>query len=135
IRTSRFRTGPWHADNAVVPLDRPTDHTSVLLKAALAGLRSVFRPRVDYAKAGVCLLDVRPAAAGPVQGELGRRDRECLVGGARARAVVGQLHQRFGSRMIAVASALHEPDARWLMRQAQRSPSYTTQWGDVVRVG
>ncbi|GAA0238050.1 translesion error-prone DNA polymerase V subunit UmuC [Castellaniella daejeonensis] len=135
IRTSRFRTGPWHADNAVVPLDRPTDHTSVLLKAALAGLRSVFRPGFDYAKAGVCLLDVRPAAAGPVQGELFGQDPEYMVRSSRAMAVVDQLNQRFGSRMIQVASALHEPDARWLMRQAHRSPSYTTQWGDVVKVG
>lgn len=40
IRASHFSTGPWHADSAVMPLSSPTDSTSVLLRAALSGLRS-----------------------------------------------------------------------------------------------
>jgi len=139
IRTSRFSAGPWHADSAVVPLGSPTDSTSVLLRAALSGLRSVFQPGFDYAKAGVCLLDVRPAVSVSMQGELfaldsGHAEKSALRS-ARAMAVVDRLNQRFGSRMVQVASALHEPDARWLMRQAHQSPSYTTVWGDVVEVG
>lgn len=136
IRTSRSRTGPWHADSAVVPLDAPTDGTSMLLRAALSGLRSVFRPGFDYAKAGVCLLDVGPAAPVATQGALfGLDSPGDSARSGRAMAVVDQLNQRFGSRMVQVASALHEPDARWQMRQAHRSPNYTTVWGDVVRVG
>ena len=139
IRTSRFSAGPWHADSAVVPLDSPTGSTSMLLRAALGGLRSVFRPGFDYAKAGVCLLDVRPAVPVTMQGELfaldsGHAEKSALRS-ARAMAVVDRLNQRFCRRMTQVASALHEPDARWLMRQAHRSPSYTTVWGDVVEVG
>ncbi|MGB3425899.1 MAG: Y-family DNA polymerase [Castellaniella sp.] len=136
IRTSRFKTGPWHADSAVAPLDSPTDSTPTLLRAALSGLRSVFQEGFDYAKAGVCLLDVRPAVSIAMQGEL--FDLESSGDAARsgrAMAVVDQLNQRFGSRMVQVASALHEADARWLMRQAHRSPSYTTVWRDVVEVG
>ncbi|MGB5808001.1 Y-family DNA polymerase [Castellaniella sp.] len=136
IRTSRFKVGPWHADSAVVPLGSPTDSTPTLLRAALSGLRSVFRPGFDYAKAGVCLLDVRPAVPAAAQGEL--FDFESPGDAARSgrtMAVVDALNQRFGSRMVQVASALHEADARWLMRQAHRSPSYTTVWGEVVEVG
>ncbi|MHA3903263.1 DUF4113 domain-containing protein [Castellaniella sp. WN] len=42
-----------------------------------------------------------------------------------------QLNLRFDSRRVQAASAPHEPDARRLMRQARRSPSDTTEWGEV----
>lgn len=135
IRTSRFSAGPFHADSAVAPLPAPTDSTPALLRAALSGLRSVFRPGFDYAKAGVCLLDVRPAAPAAMQGELfAPDDAGCAGKSARAMAVVDQLNQRFGRRVVQAASALHAADARWLMRQAHRSPSYTTLWDEVVEV-
>ncbi|WP_323030405.1 DUF4113 domain-containing protein, partial [Castellaniella sp.] len=136
IRTRRFSAGPWHADSSVVPLDSPTGSTSVLLRAALSGLRSVFQPGFDYAKAGVCLLDVRPAAPVSMQGELFGLNplADDAARAGRAMAAMDALNQRFGSRMIQLASALHKPDARWLMRQAHRSPSYTTRWEDAVEV-
>ena len=87
----------------------------------------------------MCLLDVRAAVPVTMQGELFALDSghavKSVLRSARAMAVVNRLNQRFGSRMIQGASALHEPDARWLMRQAHLSPSYTTVWGDVVEVG
>ncbi|MBN9402581.1 MAG: Y-family DNA polymerase [Burkholderiales bacterium] len=99
--------------------------------------RAAEKLRIDYAKAGVCLLDVRPAAPVSMQGELFGLDplADDAARAGRAMAAMDALNQRFGSRMIQLASALHKPDARWLMRQAHRSPSYTTEWRDVVEAG
>lgn len=52
-RTSPFRTGTKFARSTVVPLRRPTADTAMLVRAAVTGLRSIFRPGILYAKAGV----------------------------------------------------------------------------------
>ncbi|MFV0284582.1 MAG: Y-family DNA polymerase [Castellaniella sp.] len=136
IRTSHFQTGPQRSDSTVIPLDTPTDSTPRLLKAALRGLRSAFQPGFDYARAGVCLLDVRPAIPAQRQGVLfdddPRADETARSG--RAMAVVDALNQRFGSQTVQRASALPQPGARWQMRQAHRSPNYTTCWEAIAEV-
>ena len=68
IRTSPFRQVPQYSRSHVQPLVTPTADTRRITAAALEGLRSVFRPGFDYAKAGVMLMDL--SSATQVQGEM-----------------------------------------------------------------
>ena len=44
----------------LIPLTNPTDDTRILIRAALAGLRSIYKPGFSYKKAGVLLDDLLP---------------------------------------------------------------------------
>lgn len=59
IATSPFRSEqPQHNQALTVQLPAPTDDTSTIVRAALAGLAALHRPGFLYAKAGVCLMEL-----------------------------------------------------------------------------
>ena len=73
IRTSPFRTQDLqYSRTTVVPLRRASNDSRDICQAALRGLQAIFRPGYRYAKAGVMLLDLRPADL--VQQELALED-------------------------------------------------------------
>ena len=68
IRTSPFRQAPQYSRTSVTPLIRPTADTMHITLAAIQGLKSIFAPGYQIAKAGVMLLDLQPQSVS--QGEL-----------------------------------------------------------------
>ena len=130
-RTSPFRDGPRFSKSVVVPLARPSADTSELAKAAVNGLRSIYAPGFQLAKAGVMLLDLVPDTF--IQGELGweapsngQRDRVKLM------HAMDQVNDRFGKRTILLGSSSFTQGAdTWGMRQVRRTPCYTTRWSEV----
>ena len=127
--TSPFRPGPRWAKSLVVPLRRPTADTARITEAAILGMRLIHEPGYDLAKAGVMLMDL--CDAGTLQGELdldddAGRDRGPLM------AVMDKLNGRWGKATIqpgGVGIATMRRD--WAMRQARRTPHYTTDWHQV----
>ncbi|MBS0407323.1 MAG: Y-family DNA polymerase [Proteobacteria bacterium] len=127
--TSPFRPGPRWAKSLVVPLRRPTGDTARLTQAAVMGLKLIYEPGYDLAKAGVMLLDLCDGRI--QQGELGLedewgRDRGPLMG------AVDAINMRWGKSTIrqgSTGTARTRPD--WAMRQARRTPRYTTDWRQV----
>ena len=127
--TSPFRPGPRWAKSLVVPLRRPTADTARITEAAILGMRLIYEPGYDLAKAGVMLMDL--CDAGTLQGELdldddAGRDRGPLM------AVMDKLNGRWGKATIqpgGVGIATMRRD--WAMRQARRTPHYTTDWHQV----
>ncbi|MCH8179776.1 MAG: Y-family DNA polymerase [Proteobacteria bacterium] len=130
-RTSPFREGPRFSRSIVVPLRRPTSVTSDLAGAALDGLRAIYRPGFQMAKAGVMLLDL--VSADHVQGELaleeepaGLRDRDRLM------AAMDMVNERFGKRTLLLASSdIEQGQGTWGMKQVRRTPRYTTSWAEM----
>lgn len=130
-RTSPFRDGPRFSKSVVVPLVRPSADTTELANAAVKGLRSIYAPGFQLAKAGVMLLDLVPDTF--VQGELDwveqtteQRDRSKLM------HAMDRVNDRFGKRTVLLGSSgLSQGADTWGMRQVRRTPSYTTQWSDV----
>jgi len=59
IRTSPFR--PDYSNSLTIPLPSPTDDTRQLANIALWGLRQIYKPNYNYAKAGVMLGELVPA--------------------------------------------------------------------------
>jgi DNA polymerase V len=134
IRTSPFRAQDLqYSRSTVVPLRRPTNDTRDISQAALSGLHAIFRPGFRYAKAGVMLLDLRPADL--VQQELMLEDDGADPGANRLMQALDAVNQRFGRNTVALASAgLAGEERQWTMRQERRTPGYTTDWDGLALV-
>lgn len=128
IHTSPFSEGKQYANSATVRLLRPTSDTLRIVQGAVKGLRSIYKPGFDYAKAGVMLLDI--GSAGVVQGELDlfadTEERSELM------TAIDGINSKFGRGAIRVASAgAGEKKREWQMRQELRTPRYTTCLADI----
>ena len=129
--TSPFRPGPRFSNCVTVPLRRPTSDTMLLVQAAVAGVRSIYKPGFELAKAGVMLMDLAPATDTVKQHELdfdeaGAKDQHRLM------LAIDGINDRFGRGSIPVGSAVGAGPARiWSMRQERLTPQYTTRWEDM----
>ncbi|MCZ2498124.1 DUF4113 domain-containing protein [Xylophilus sp. Kf1] len=126
VHTSPHRTEhPQYSRATMVPLRKPTADTGQLVQAAVRGMRSIYRPGLQMAKAGVHLLDLQDGSVEQCELELddGVHDRSSLM------AAVDVLNDRFGRGTVAMASAGTAGVRRnWVMRQERKTPDYTTCW-------
>jgi len=61
IQTNPFKKKDRQYNSGrLIPLTNPTDDTRILIRAVLAGLRSIYKPGFSYKKAGVLLDDLLP---------------------------------------------------------------------------
>ena len=130
ISTNPFVPGdPQHHGACTVELPAPTADTRALIGQAMRGLSAIYREGHRYKKAGIMLLSLTPADRR--QGTLfdpgdGERSRALMAALDRINARMGRGTLRFGTEGF---------DRPWAMRQAHRSPAYTTRWAEVPRVG
>ena len=130
IRTSPFRDDAQYSRSVSVPLRRPTADTGAIVSAALAGLKSIYRPGFKLAKAGVMLLDLRSDTV--QQGELDLQDDDA-PDRSRLMTTLDGLNQRYGRGTVLMASAGLAGDRRaWSMKQERKTPGYTTSWADMA---
>ncbi|WP_310388784.1 Y-family DNA polymerase [Roseateles sp.] len=134
IRTSPFRAqDEQYSRSIVVPLRRPSNDTRTICHAALLGLQAIFKPGFRYAKAGVMLLDLRPA--GLIQQELALEEDAADPGARRLMQALDSVNQRYGRGTLALAcGGLAGEQQHWGMRQERRTPGYTTDWGGLALV-
>ena len=124
IATSSFKLDEKQYSNGIrIPLPNPTDDTRQLANVALWALKQLYRPNYCYAKAGVVLSEL--VTRQNIQNDLfGRRpSSDALM------TVMDGINRKMGKESIKLAS---EGFARpWRMKQGNKSPSYTTKWGDL----
>jgi DNA polymerase V len=127
VTTNRFSSSrPFYANHATVTLPYPTDFTPDLVKAAAHLLETIYRLGFHYQKCGVMLLDLSPVTQ--VQANLfDMRDRARQ---ARLVRALDALNTDHGARTVHVGSLGGRRPA-WAMRQAFRSPRYTTNWREL----
>lgn len=129
VRTSPFRKDEQYSRSVTVPLIRPSADTAVLVSAALKGLRAIYRPGINYAKAGVMLLDLRSDAIQQFELDLADEDSSDR---SRLMGTLDQLNDRFGRGTVIVGSAGLAGNKRvWAMKQERRTPGYTTCWDEL----
>ena len=132
IRTSPFRDDPQYSRSITVPLRRPSADTAVIVSAAVAGLKLIYRPGFQLAKAGVMLIDLQPDSV--QQGELALED-DGVANTSGLMAALDGLNQRYGRGTVQMASAGLAGERRvWSMKQERRTPGYTTCWADMLVV-
>jgi len=130
IRTSPFRQDAQFSRTTTVPLRRPSADTAVIVAAALAGLRAIYRPGFKLAKAGVMLLDLQPDTV--QQQELALENDE-VTGRGSLMTTLDDLNLRYGRGTVLMASAGLAGNRRpWSMKQERRTPGYTTCWEDIA---
>ncbi len=130
IQTSPFDTSnPQYANSATTEFDRPTDDSAQLIAAAHRGLQQIFRAGLSYQRAGILLPDLLPA--GVAQASLfdvvensGRSER--------LMATLDKINRVHGKSTIRYASEIISK--RWHMRQQFKSPSYTTDWQELLTI-
>ena len=121
IRTSPFRSDPQYSRSITVPLRRPSADTALIVAAALAGLRAIYRPDYKLAKAGVMLLELQSDSV--QQQELALEDDDAVERGHLMQTLDG-LNLRYGRGTVSMASAGLAGDRRaWSMKQERRTPA------------
>lgn len=130
IRTSPFRPEAQFSRSICVPLRRPSADTALIVGAALAGLRAIYKPGFQLAKAGVMLLDLHSDLV--VQGELALEEDDAPTRQGLM-TTLDELNLRYGRGTVLLASAGLAGNRRlWSMTQERRTPGYTTCWDDLA---
>ncbi|PKO70914.1 MAG: DNA polymerase V subunit UmuC [Betaproteobacteria bacterium HGW-Betaproteobacteria-14] len=130
VRTNPFKEDhPQYQRGLTVPLPDPSDDTRLLARAALAGLKRLYKPGYAYQKAGVMLLDLSDARY--TQGALFEADR----GNPALMRVMDRINGLWGHGTLRLAAeGVPASNRDWRMRRGMMSPCYTTRWADIPRV-
>ncbi len=119
---------PQYHPSTGCDLPTPTNYTPDLCTTAARLMQRIYRPGYRYKKVGVMALEIAPESDtqlsfdAPTPEEIDRR--------RRLMAVMDKLNREHGRGTIRVASA-GERSPAWQMRQALRSPCFTTRWADI----
>lgn len=127
VRTNPFKVDdPQYQRSLVVPLYRPTDDTTKLIGAALAGLKTIYRSGFHYKKTGVLLMGLQPREA--IQPTL-FDDQVAQARSDNMMCVMDTINRKMGQGSVTIAaSGIRQ---RWAMRRERKSPNYTTDWGEL----
>ncbi len=127
IETNPFREqDPQYSNSITIPLPNASCDTRLLVRAALYGLKKIYRPGFTYKKAGVILIGISDArvSQGALFIEHGAGEKS-----DRLMEALDRLNQRYGRNTVVIASA--GTSRSWGMRRECMSPCYTTSWSDV----
>lgn len=130
IQTSPFDTHhPQYANSATTEFDRPTHDSGQLIAAAHRGLQQIFRTGLSYQRAGILLPDLLPAGVAQTSlfdsVENSGRSEQLMATLDKINRVHGKSTIRYASEIIG---------KRWHMRQQFKSPSYTTNWQELLTI-
>ncbi len=127
IQTNPFREQDKQYSNCMtVPLPNASSDTCLLVRAALFGLKRIYRQGYAYKKAGVMLTGIDSAIMHQQSLFIqhGTDDKS-----ARLMSVLDQINQRYGRDTLSVFSTGKRKS--WTMHRENVSPCYTTNWNDV----
>lgn len=129
IRTSPFKENqPFYSNGLTMAIPTPTDNTMQLVNIALWGLKQIYKPNFNYAKAGVMLSELVPAEG--IQIDLFSQVQISPKSTKLMQAMDG-INKKMGKESIKLASeGFKRP---WKMKQENKSQSYTTNWAELIR--
>lgn len=133
IRTNSFRTDlPQYRQRVVISLDRPTDDSREIIAAAVQGLRRLWRKGYAYHKVGLMLLDLSPKANRQLTlTETPQTDEEAKRS-ERLMATMDKLNRELGKGTVQLG--LPRKGNAWSLRSERRTPRYTTQWNELLKI-
>jgi DNA polymerase V len=127
IRTNPFRAHTTQYQRDInIPLPEATDDTLRLIRAAHWGLKRIYRTGLDYQKAGVALLDLRPMEHKQMTLFPARQDRRDLM------RVMDRINALYGRGTL--KSGAEGLNPRWRTKREHQSPAYTTCWAELASV-
>lgn len=131
IRTNPFALKePQYQRSITIPLPQATQDTREFVKWAGRGLRRIYRKGFAYAKAGVMLSEIRPAAF--VQTDLFGSVNHVSERADTLMELMDDINRRWGRGMLRTAS--EQAEGIWKMNRGNLSPRYTTSWNGLPPV-
>lgn len=129
IRTSPFKENqPFYSNGLTVTLPSPTDDTRKLVSVALWVLKRIYRTGYQYAKAGVILSELVPMQG--CQTDMFQVQTNTESKSDKLMQAMDSINRKMGKESIKLASeGFKRP---WKMKQGNKSPNYTTEWGDLI---
>ncbi|MBF0481033.1 MAG: Y-family DNA polymerase [Desulfovibrionaceae bacterium] len=131
IQTSRFEQGvPYYSPTAEGGLPVATANPSKLVKLAHDLAETIFKPGLEYKKAGVMLTGIERADARRLtffepEAQADGREKTLL-------RTIDAINAKWGRRTVDIAACgTAKP---WAMRQESRSPRSTTVWEEIAVV-
>lgn len=129
ITTSPHKTDEaFYGNSTTISLPSPSDDSRQLVNIALWGLKQIYKPSYNYAKAGVMLGELVPAQG--VQTDLFSQ-ASASPKSAGLMSVMDSINNKMGKESIKLASeGFMRP---WKMKQNRMSQNYTTSWDELVK--
>lgn len=128
IRTNPHKgKDPQYQQGMTVPLYEPTGDTRVLCRAALMGLKQIYRRGFAYQKVGVMLTEIIPAASRPrtlFDDVIGQQKSDALM------RTLDRINRSMGSGTIQLLGEGIRKN--WSMRRENMSQRYTTEWNELA---
>jgi DNA polymerase V len=124
---------PQYHPVATVRLAAPSDDSLRLTRAALSGLRRIYREGFRYVKAGVMFTEMQPAAVRQLplfgEGDVEGCSSASAEPRARLMAAMDRVNRRTGRGTLHLASAGIRN--AWAMKRERMTPAYTTRWDEL----
>ena len=127
------RSNPFNLDavqyrnGCTLTLPHATDSNFVLNRYALMGLRSIFKPGIEYKKAGVILLGITPSSSRQIT--LFEQD---TAKHAVLMQTLDKIHRRYGPHRMKLAT--QDLKQTWKMKREHLSNRFTTEINEIIRV-
>ena len=151
INTNRFREGDLqYSNSATINFDELTDSTTIIIEKSFKLLENLYRPKYNYKKIGVTLLGLKQKDDGSsdnyiIQGSLFIHNADQQIHISRScdrmklidniNAKMGKMTIFHGSQgVIKNSRNIKSETDKWRMRSCYKSPFYTTNWDDILRV-
>lgn len=125
VRTNPHKANaPQYQRGLSIPLPEATDDTLRLTRAALWGLKRIYKSGYAYQKAGVALLNLSDAARRQMSLFSGARNNTRLM------QVMDRINATWGSGTLhSAAEGTHQ---HWQMKREKMSQAYTTHWEQLL---
>ena len=129
IRTNPFKPRePQYSQGITLPLADATDDTLKLTRAALAGLKKIYKPGYAYAKAGIMLVDLARRGQQPIDLFT---DLEEIERRSRLMNTMDEINRRYGKNTLGPGICGISTRRAWSMKRGNKTPAYTTDWNEL----
>lgn len=138
IRSSPFDKRHEYTSNFTsMQLKEPTQDTRVLIQASHRAVEAIYRSGVLYKKSGILCSEVQDTA-NRAQLSLSEKERGVNPSLTHTEAsevmkALDNLNRKYGRGAVTVGYAPKVTKA-WQSKQEQRSPRYTTQWSEILKI-
>ena len=129
VHTNPFREqDPQYFSSKSIKLTTPTNVSFELAKAALTGLKIIYRKGYNYKKAGVIVTGIVPEQS--VQ--LNMFENPKFVQNKSVMQSVDRVNKIMGRDKVRLS--IMGFDMTWKLRQEKKSPCYITRWNDLLTI-
>ena len=132
--TSRFARGEASFPSAQVRLPRPTRDPILLSKLAIAAMRDLMQPGIDYVRGGVILSGLSDSPGEQQLDLFGQSTDPAAEEQENVSSVVQDISVRFGAKSIGLGHAGMAKSPEWSMKREHISQRCTTDWDELLVV-